>query len=100
MSGTYTLKRSPRFGKKWRIITPQGENVDFGASGYSDYTKHKNYERKERYVKRHQKRENWSKTGISTAGFWSRWLLWNLPSLTDSIKDIEAKFNIKIQYKA
>ena len=43
--------------------------VHFGAQGYSDYTKHKDPERKRRYITRHQKSENWTKSGVLTAGF-------------------------------
>jgi hypothetical protein len=49
-----------------------------------------------RYENRHKKRENWKKSGIKTAGFWSKWILWNKPSLNRSIKDTEERFNIKI----
>jgi hypothetical protein len=68
--------------------------VHFGAQGYSDYTKHKDPERKRRYITRHQKTENWTKSGILTAGFWSRWVLWNLPSFRDSIADTKRRFNL------
>ena len=50
----------------------------------------------QRYLTRHKKREDWSKKGIDTAGFWSRWLLWSKPSLGGAIKLIENKFNVKI----
>jgi len=68
--------------------------VHFGAAGYSDYTKHKDPERKHRYIIRHQKTENWTKSGILTAGFWSRWILWNLPSYRDSVADTKRRFNL------
>ena len=92
----YILEPSPRSGKKWRITTPEGKKVDFGASDYSDYTLHRDSDRKDRYLSRHQARENWTKSGIDTAGFWSRWLLWNLPDFNESVKDIESRFGIKI----
>lgn len=92
----YVLKKSPRSDKKFLIITPEGKKINFGAAGYSDYTKHKNPERKQRYIIRHQKRENWTKSGINSAGFWSRYLLWGEPTLEKSIKYIETKFNITI----
>lgn len=81
--------------KKFMVYTPKGW-IDFGAKGYSDYTIHKDDDRKKRYIKRHQKRENWNKSGINTAGFWSRWLLWNKPTLEESIKDVEDRFGIRI----
>ncbi len=43
----------------------------FGASGYSDFTIHKDEARKQIYVNRHKNNETSSKSGIDTAGFWS-----------------------------
>jgi hypothetical protein len=40
--------------------------------------------RKQRYINRHKNNETWSKSGTDTAEFWSRWLLWNLPTKKDS----------------
>ena len=108
MSQVYKILPSPRSGKKWRVTTPSGKNVDFGQDGASDYTIHKDPERKERYISRHagdssglsSSRENWSKNGTDTAGFWSRWLTWNLPDFMDSVRDIEKRFGIKIDTSA
>jgi len=52
--------------------------------------------RKENYISRHASRETWGKNGLNTAGFWARWLLWNKPTLSASIKDIEQRFDVKI----
>lgn len=81
------------------IIKPNGKKktVQFGAKGYSDFTKHKDEERKKRYDSRHKVRENWGKSGIETAGFWSKWILWNKPTLGDSILDTSKKFGITIK---
>lgn len=92
----YILSRSRRADKKFQVITPSGKKVYFGAKGYQDYTMHKNPERKRNYISRHSTREKWGKSGLDTAGFWSRWLLWNLPSIDASIKDIQKRFAIKI----
>ena len=92
--------KSPNKKKKFRVIFKNGHKTDFGAAGYSDYTIHKNKERMERYLARHKKRENWSKKGIHTAGFWSRWLLWSKPSLTQAIKHIEKSFKVKLRYRS
>lgn len=78
------------------MVKIQGKTIHFGAKGYSDYTIHKDPERKQRYIDRHQSNENWTKSGIDTAGFWSRWLLWGEPTLGQSIKKIENKFGVKI----
>ena len=92
------LSKSNRKEKKF-MVKINNRTTHFGAKGYSDYTKHKDSERKQRYINRHKKRENWAKSGIKTAGFWSRWLLWGEPTLNKSIKKIEDKFNIIIERK-
>jgi hypothetical protein len=58
------------------------------------FTINKDEERKLRYIKRHNN-ENWTKSGIKSAEFWSRWLLWNLPTITASYHDIKKRFNIE-----
>jgi len=89
------LKKSTRPGKKY-MVTIDGKTVHFGAEGYSDYTKHKDKERMQRYLVRHKRGgENWKKSGIKTAGFWSRWLLWNKPTLAASKKDMTFRFGIQ-----
>ena len=94
---SYTLKRSSNKGKKFMIITPDNKTIHYGASGAEDYLIHKDKERKKRYIARHKKNENWNKSGINTAGFWSRWYSWNKPTKKESVKDIEKRFNIKIK---
>ena len=65
------------------IVNESGikKTVHFGANGYSDFTIHKDPERMKRYDARHKTNENWTKSGIYTAGFWSKWILWSKPSL-------------------
>jgi hypothetical protein len=66
--------------------------VSFGASGMSDFTKHKDEERKQRYIKRHEKNENWNDP--LTAGALSRFILWNKPSFRESVKDYKKRFGL------
>lgn len=66
--------------------------VHFGASGYSDYTIHKDDDRKMRYISRHQSRENWNDP--LTPGALSRWVLWNKKTLKASIDDYKKRFNL------
>lgn len=96
---TYVLSKSSRVDKKWMIRTPGGKTIHFGAQGYSDFTIHKDPERLKRYLSRHKGSEKWGRSGINTAGFWARWLLWNKSTLTASIKEIQQKFQIKIVRK-
>ena len=79
---------------KYYIITASGKTVYFGAIGYEDFTIHKDPSRKARYIARHKNKENWTKSGINTAGFWSRWLLWNQSTLQSSYNDIKNRFLI------
>lgn len=94
----YRLTKSPLVQKKFRVILPDGRKVDFGAKGYSDYTLHKDKERMKRYIIRHQKRENWTKSGVATAGFWSRWVLWSEPNLRAAIRKTQRVLGNKILY--
>lgn len=109
---SYIISRSHKSGKKMMVKTPDGSEVHFGQSGASDYTKHENYHRMIRYLSRHagimntdadkiisSRREKWGINGVKTAGFWSRWLLWNKPSLEQSKQNIEKNFGIKIILK-
>lgn len=91
------LKKSDKKDKKYKVYI-DGKTIHFGAAGMSDYTIHKDYDRMIRYTNRHRKKENWKKSGLKTAGFWSKWLLWNKPSFLASKKDIEERFNIKFKY--
>ncbi len=87
------LKKGTR--SKYTAVFEDGKKVNFGAPGYSDYTKHKDAERKRRYIIRHKKNENWTYSGRFTAGFWSRWLLWNKETIAESKKNINQRFGIE-----
>jgi hypothetical protein len=88
----YYPYKSDKPEKKYYIITKSDKKIYFGQASASDFTHHKNKERKNRYILRHQKNEEWGKSGIDTAGFWSRWLLWNKPSIKESYEDIKKRF--------
>ena len=90
----YYPYKSDKPNKKYYIITNDNKKVYFGASGYSDFTIHKDEARKQRYLNRHRNNENWTKSGINTAGWWSRWVLWHLPTISASYQDIKKRFNI------
>ena len=70
------------------------KTIHFGASGYDDFTIHKDEDRKKRYISRH-KNENWN--NYMTAGSLSRYVLWEKPNLKDSMKYYANKFNLKIK---
>jgi hypothetical protein len=92
------VKRSTNKQKKLMAVFtyPDGKTTTthFGARGMSDYTKHGDEERMERYLARHDNdREDW--TDPTTAGALSRWILWNKPSLSASFNDFKKRFNLK-----
>lgn len=72
------------------------KEVSFGASGYMDFTlyskedKELAEQKKKAYIARHKVNEDW--TDASTAGFWSRWILWNQPTIEKSMDFMEDKY--------
>lgn len=90
---------STRAGKKYTVYITNGREhntIHFGASGYSDYTQHHDKERRNRYIERHQTRENWQ--NYRTPGFWARWVLWNQPTIYDGLKEISGFLNAPIYW--
>jgi hypothetical protein len=65
------------------------KRVYFGQAGATDFVQSKDPERKQRYIARHQTRENWSDP--TTPGFWSRWVLWNLTNKSAAIADAKRR---------
>ena len=90
------IKQSHLPDKKYMAIIDDKKTIHFGQAGASDMTLHKNEDRKNRYILRHQKNEDWNNP--LTAGFYSRWITWNKPTLTESVKDTNNRFkNIHIK---
>ena len=79
--------------KRYKAIfydrTRKIKTVQFGDKRYDNYTIHKDEKRKELYKKRHQKDKIHDPM---SAGALSWYLLWNQPTLKESIKDYEEKF--------
>ena len=82
--------------KKYTAIFYDGDRkvktTHFGSKGMSDFTKHKDPERKKRYLARHRKNENWN--DMYSAGALSRWILWGETTLTKSIASFKKRFNL------
>ena len=51
----YFPYKSDKPDKKYYIITKTEKKVYFGQASASDFTKHKDEERKQRYIQRHEK---------------------------------------------
>ena len=92
---------SPKEDKKLRAVFtfPDGrkQTTHFGGKHYSDYTIHKDKDRKKRYDTRHSKREDWE--DFTTAGALSKWILWNKPSLKGSFNHYLALFSLTGELK-
>ena len=53
----YILKKSNENVKKWSLYDGE-KTVNFGASGYEDYTMHHDSDRKRLYINRHKANES------------------------------------------
>ncbi len=87
------IKPSHLSSKKYDAIIGN-KTIPFGANGMSDYTLHKDDERKNRYLERHKK--DHYKNPLYPS-FYSTNLLWNKKTLTESIKDTNKKYNVNIK---
>lgn len=92
-----TIRKSHKKEKKWDavFVKPDGKEkiVPFGATGYSDFTKHKDETRRQRYISRHKGMgENWNDP--TTPGALSYWVLWNKPSFRASVTDFKKRFDL------
>ena len=54
--------------------------------------KHGGTDRKDRYIARHKKNEDWTKSGAKAAGFYSKHVLWNKPTLKKRVLVILMRF--------
>lgn len=72
--------------------TMKAKYIKFGAKGMDDFTITKNEEQKERYIARHKKNENWNDP--TTAGFWSKNVLWNKPTIHKSLWETINKYKL------
>lgn len=84
--------------KKYKVIlknlnTNRTKTIQFGATGYDNYTSgHLNEERRKNYIARHEKREDWTKSGVDTAGFWSYHFLWKYKTFKEALQNIKSKY--------
>ena len=75
---------------KYIAVFSDGKKTKFGAEGYSDYTLHKDKERRERYRVRHRK--DLETNNPQAPGYLSYYILWNKPTLSASIQDYNKRF--------
>ena len=91
------IKKSDKEGKKlmaiFKLENGRTRTTHFGAEGMSDYTKNRDKDRKQRYLKRHRRNENWSVP--DTGGSLARWILWNKETRGASISAYKKRFGLK-----
>ena len=88
------IKKSKNKNKKYDAII-DGKTISFGARGYNDYTNN-NYDdpkkKRDEYIKRHLKNEDWTKVN---SGSLSRFILWgDSTDINKNIKDYKKRFNL------
>lgn len=94
-----SIKTSPKKGKKLvaEFKDKDGKVIKtthFGAKGMSDYTIHKDKERRKRYRNRHRK--DLDTKDFTRAGYLSYYVLWGDSSnLQTAIKDYKKRFKLK-----
>jgi hypothetical protein len=91
------LEPSKAKGKKWTVRLRAGGRprvVHFGAAGAEDFTISKDNKRKALYIQRHKAREDWTKAGVLTPGFWAKHLLWNKPTVEASLAATRQRFKL------
>ena len=88
-----------KFSVTYTGSSGRSNTIKFGNRSYEDFTQHRDENRKILYENRHKKNENWN--DLTTAGAWSKNLLWNKHTITESIHDMQQKFKnitIRIDY--
>jgi hypothetical protein len=73
------IKPSHRKDKKFDAIIDGKKTIPFGAKNYSDYTKHKDDDRKDRYLQRHKNDNN----NPLYPSFYSTNILWNKSTISE-----------------
>jgi hypothetical protein len=85
-------KQDKKYKATFKLDNNKIKEVHFGQKGASDFTIHKDIDRKNRYLQRH-------KSDLDTkdpmrAGYLSYYILWNKPTIRESIKDYKNRFNL------
>jgi hypothetical protein len=85
--------QSDRKDKRYTAIFDNGKQVHFGLKGGQTYIDHMDKLKRENYLKRHIKRENWQDP--YTAGALSKWILWGDSSnINKNLIDFKKRFNL------
>ena len=86
---------SKKYVAEFEITTKNGKktkrSTKFGAKGMSDFTIHKDTERRNRYIKRHTK--DLRTNDPTRAGYLSMYILWNKKTFKSSLADYKRRLN-------
>jgi hypothetical protein len=85
------IQKSQNPNKKYDAIVNGDKRISFGAAGYSDYTLHKDPIRRQSYIKRHSN-EDWTRANLLSPAWFSRFILWEKPSLEEAVKNANQKY--------
>ncbi len=99
MTNTVIISKSRKPDKRLKADFG-GKTIHFGAKGGSTYVDHKDTKTKANWEARHKVRENWK--DYDTPGALSKHVLWNKPTIKDSIKDlnrIQKQYTFVMKYK-
>lgn len=93
------IKKSPKKEKRFMVFIEdefknKKKTIHFGSKNGNTYLEHKDDKIKKNWEARHKVREDWN--DYFSAGFWSKWVLWNKKTLEDSLEDLEKRFKIEI----
>ncbi len=82
-----------RFKAVFRLESGKLQEIHFGLKGGSTFIDHNDPAKRANYIKRHQPREEifWKQVGRSPASL-ARFILWNKPTLEESIEDYRRRF--------
>ena len=93
------IQKSHNPKKKYDAIINGSKTVSFGAVGYEDYTTHHDEKRKQNYIKRHSN-EDWSRSNLESAGWMSRYILWEKPTLQEAVRHANGMYrDVKFKYR-
>jgi len=87
------ITQSNRKDKRYLATFNNGTKIHFGQKNGQTYIDHGDKEKRDAYLKRHQKNEDWNDP--YTAGALSRWILWGDSSnINNNIKYFKQRFKL------
>jgi hypothetical protein len=86
------LKGDEKKYEAFFLVNGTKKSQKFGAEGMSDYTIHKDVDRRNRYISRHLK--DLDTDDPTRAGYLSMFILWNDPTFKTSVNDYRTRLSI------